>query len=229
MKILFNHQIKPEKIYEGLIHSASVNVTADMLRNWIDEDSFDVIEKEQTIELRFVKNLDLNGFKRLLQLINNLGWYISGKLTFKDFSWKKFDEHNFMSNDFDTSWIAFKLESKYDLEGNIHDYETLYHISQCSSNPKIEKIGLVPKSKNKILTHPPRIYLLDDDKYVGLLTTQLMKRNPQKYCLWIVDFKGLVRENPSIRLFSDPNFKLGFYTLSNIPPKFLTYDGEIGL
>lgn len=230
--ILLNHLIKRELVYEGLIHTTEISTAADMLKKWSGSgEKFLTNEKQKKIQLDFKENLSEKELTHLLKVINNLGWFVAAVLVFRsEISWKKFDYNDFLKNDFNRRWLSFQLESKYDVELNIHDYKVVYHVSPSIYTEKILKIGIVPKSKEKISAHPERIYLADNEDDVNVLSFQFQKMNPDvKVSEFEIDFEGVRKNNPSIRLFDDPNFKGGFYTLSNIPPQFIKCNGELGI
>ena len=133
---------------------------------------------------------------------------------------------DFIKNEIDHRWLSFQLEAKFDLELNIHDYNEIYHISPSINKDKILKIGLVPKSKVKKMSHPERIYFAEESDIdsIGFQFSKMMPDTPLS--VFKINFRGAIRNNPSIRLFDDPNFHGGFFTLSNIPPQFITWNRE---
>lgn len=230
--IKLNHLIKKETLYEGLIHTVAMDDTVDMLEKWGGAtEKFKVIPKSQKIQLNFIDRLTEDEFTHLLKLINNLGWFVSGVLIFRsDLKWEKFDLNSFLKNDFDRRWISFQLEAKYDLEADVYDFDILFHVAPLENRDKILRIGLVPRSKEKILSHPERIYLTDTEEDANNIAFQFQRGNESsKWTLLQIDFKGVRKNNPSIRLFSDPNFRRALYTLSNIPPQFLKDLGQYDL
>ena len=94
---------------------------------------------------------------------------------------------------------------------------------------KVFKIGLVPKSKSKLSIHLDRIYLCSDPNDCFKLISQMKfyyrelrmnnKRNiiNDKWVIYEIDNK-----ESNIDLYEDPNYKLGFYCIDNIPPKIIT-------
>jgi len=229
--IKLNHLIRKETIYEGLIHTVDLGTTADMLIKWSGSGKkFVVKETPKKIRLNFLTNLDAEELKHLLKLINNLGWFVSSVLiSDSEMHWKRFDYNDFIKNDMNTQWVSFQLEAKFDLELNIHDYDVLYHVSPTINKDKILKIGLVPKAKEKKLSHPDRIYLADNEDDINTIAFQFIRINPRPLSLFKIDFRGVRRNNPSIRLFEDPNFRGGIYTLSNIAGRFITWEGELNI
>jgi hypothetical protein len=228
--IKLNHLIRKELVYEGLIYTVNLGTTSDMLENWSGSgEKFKIRTTPSKIFLNFTKNLDETEFNHLLRLINNLGWFISAVLiSHSSMNWEKFNYTKFIQTEMNTPWVSFQLEAKFDVELNIHDYDILYHVSPSINKNKILRIGLVPKTKSKKMSHPERIYLTDNENDSNVIAFQFHKNNPDiALSVSKINFKGVCRDNPSIRLFDDPNFKGGFFTLSNIPPKFISWDGEM--
>jgi len=226
--IKLNSLIKREVVYEGLIHTVESETTADMLNKWSGSGGkFKVAIKPQKITLDFTNNLDEKELKNLLKLINNLGWFISAVLIFRsEVKWEKFNLEKFLKDDIDKRLLSFQLEAKYDIEVNVHDFDTLYHISPSIYKEKILTYGLIPKSKEKIFSHPDRVYFVDNDDDVNILLFQFQKlQEKTDFTIFEIDFKKCRRNNPSIRLFLDPNFRGAIYTLSNIPPQFIKDNG----
>lgn len=185
-------------IVEGLIFTHPSDKSKNILLRRFPELKIE-IETEGEI---YVENQPPQELKKYLPLITNLGYFIS-KLTINGKEWiKEFDEK--------TKPIAFILEAKYDLEVSIPD--KLYHCSPLKYRDKILKIGLVPKSKNKLSNHPDRIYLANDINIVIKFGEYL----EDEFCIYEIDGNCLSK------LYSDVNFrKKGFYTFDNIKPQYI--------
>ena len=200
---IYNEIIKRTKfgrlaIVEGLIFTHPSDKSKNILLRRFPELKIE-IETEGEI---YVENQPPQELKKYLPIITNLGYFIS-KLTINGKEWiKEFDEK--------TKPIAFILEAKYDLEVLIPD--KLYHCSPLKYKDKILKIGLIPKSNNKISNHPDRIYLTDNiDKSI-----KFGEYLGDEFCIYEIDGKCLSK------LYSDVNLRNnGFYTLNNIQPKYI--------
>lgn len=97
--------------------------------------------------------------------------------------------------------------------------EKLYHVTHPHSLGKIDKYGLVPKSKKLIEDHPDRIYFttkLKDAIDFGNLKYEMTRMSEYKeFVVFEVSTTGL-----DIKLYSDPLRSSGtkmYYTLDNIP------------
>jgi hypothetical protein len=126
------------------------------------------------------------------------------------------------------SSITIKFESKFDDFEDCVDIDYLYHITNNSYVDKILKSGLVPKSKNKLSTHPDRIYLCktiqdcenlkihmyNSDKFNNFGMDYKKENNKSlEYTILKIDIKDL-----KIKIFKDPNYKQGYYIINNIEP-----------
>lgn len=128
----------------------------------------------------------------------------------------------------DISRITIKFESKFD-ECLTQIPSEMYHITNDSYVDKILRNGLVPKSKNKLSSHPDRIYLctsIDDCKSLegrmymqdsfNMMGLNLNKNNNKKlkYTILKIDMSDF-----SGKIYKDPNYKdTGFYITTNIKP-----------
>jgi hypothetical protein len=225
MGILLNKLIPESLIYEGLIFSVSIDSFVDYIKRWaISSDKFRVIEKNGKIQLNFIENLDSGKeLDNLIKVINTMGWFISAYLVNSEgnLKWKPFNKEKFKNEQYDL--LSFQVEAKYDVELNVRSIEKLYHISPSIYEKKIQKIGLSPKSLSKISSHPNRIYFTKEEDGVYALIGQFSKLDPNKtgFIVYEIDVKKWIRINRDARLFNDPNFPNGIYTLSNVHPSCL--------
>jgi hypothetical protein len=222
-------ELKDQTIYEGLIYSVPSDEFQDHMERWaVSKHKIKIkIVANKKIHLTILENLDEQNLGNLLKWINNLGWYISTFMIFKNTNtkWENFNLKTFMKlyKD-DNKNITFEIEPKFD-EGKPITFfdDTFYHVSPIKNEKKILKIGLVPKAKEKISSHPERVYLatkLVDAEALADIFSDIDKEN--QYTIFKVNMKLAKENNKAIRMFHDPDFSSGFYTLSNIPPQFLT-------
>jgi len=210
-------------IQEGLIKSTHVGETIYILKkqfsNWIFQ--YEKGNKDFTIEiLRLKEGIQLQYFEKLLPLLNNLGYFISymevygDSISIRD----KYDE-TLVKNSFQNPKVVsiyLKCEAKFDQKVNKIP-EVLYHVAPLRNWEKIQKIGLVPKSRSKRSYHPERVYLGKDEQ-------NTIKLSPKFYQDTGLNEWVLLKINTDfipgnyLRLYYDPNFKYGYYTLNNIPP-----------
>lgn len=108
------------------------------------------------------------------------------------------------------------LEPKYDMEVNIPD--KIYHSTIESHLNRIKKIGLIPKSKNKLTIHPDRIYFSTSLKDAKLFAKYLSEKYDEIGYIIEISTKNIIN-----KFYSDINFRRsGSYTLNNISPKNIT-------
>lgn len=138
----------------------------------------------------------------LLHLIKTCGYFVASYGNEKS-------EINF--ND---KGLSLFIEPYYDTQVKF-DGEYLYHSTKKSALEKILKVGLIPKTKNTRSFYPKRIYLSPNKEYNDSIISQLNTDKPGDYVtLKIKNFDGL-------KLYKDVRFKGGFYTYTNIHPKYI--------
>ena len=103
----------------------------------------------------------------------------------------------------------------------------LLHLTPTIYTPKIMKKGLEPRSRNKYLTYPERVYLLKggtpytelENMCYSLSRVYNIKR---KDPVWTYDVLSIDTSllPDDFKIFEDPNYPVyGLYTTDNIPPK----------
>jgi len=124
------------------------------------------------------------------------------------------------------SVVDIIFESKFDIETSLP--EKLYHLSIDEFKNSIARSGLSPKSKSKISYHDSRIYVcktIEECKSLipkmKIIYAQQIWSNPKSkiddnWIIFEIDTNGL-----DLKLYKDPNYLGGYYTISNIPSKFL--------
>lgn len=111
-------------------------------------------------------NIPLNKIRHLFDhidtsIVNRGGWFPSTMKIIKLTNIHKLSKYNFddiirINDEIDSITITY--ESKFDTEeSNIPD--KLYHLTIKEYQKKINKIGLIPKSKSKLSSHLDRIYV----------------------------------------------------------------------
>lgn len=216
-------------LYEGLTYTHDVESSAELLNRYASNYNmvFSVVNNEQNIRLEIYKGerLDVNVFDKAILTANNLGWYPT---YFKESDWLS-NAINYNREDFlkvvgdSENKIYLFFDAKYDaeiLKSALPD--KAYHITPKIFLPRIQKVGLVPKSKEKFGKQPGRIYLLNG-KEGGEILTRHEKFYPkvEDFVLLSIDVKTLSKER-NTRFFVDPAFDdYGFYTYENIPPNYI--------
>lgn len=219
---------------EGLIKTTPIGETIYILKkqfpNWIFQ--YEKGDKDFTIEILKLKNgIQSEYFEELLPLLNNLGWFISYVEIYGDDIEVK-DKYNekTVKNAFQNKKIYsiyLECEAKFDQKVNKIP-EFLYHVAPLRSWEKIQKIGLVPKSRSKKAYHPERVYLGKDEKNTSNLASKFYQSEGTKEWVLLKIDTNMV-PGDYLRLYYDPNFKYGYYTLNNIPPQAIEKVKDIKL
>lgn len=223
-------------LYEGLIKTYSADSTYRILRK-----KFPLLEIKKFISdsgsTTFFIYFEVKSvIPKLIKLMNTYGWFVSYP--------KDLDKIEIIRN----NKFLIKFEAKYDVEVTdeinqkrfkINDknvkYKRLFHLTPSVNLPKIEKIGLTPKSNSKNTKHPERVYLFTDeltDKNIENIIFQLYSSNKnaeqykEEYTLLEIilnqdEFDEYLTTKPLPRFFKDPNMSFAIYTLENINPKQL--------
>lgn len=225
MRNLSNYNDFQNQIKEGLIRTYPLKSTIKSLSRELSLKSVKHgIDSEESTNTIFIKaiseDLSSDNIISILRSVNLCGYFISNY----DF----YDEndvnvgyliHNFsvdlnfmnelLTKINNSHYTQITIESKYNDKVNLPPY--LFHVTSEKNKDKIEKFGLIPKSKNKRANHNDRIYLGYNPIVVKNLAYQF---STGEYILLKISTKEL-----KINLYDDPDFtKNGSYTYDNIPP-----------
>jgi hypothetical protein len=217
---------------EGLIKTTPIGEAIFILKkqfpNWLFQ--YEKGDKDFTIEILKIKDgIQLKYFEKLLSLLNNLGYFISyieiygDDIKIKDKYNEKVVKNAFQNPKIHS--IYLECEAKFDQKVNKIP-EFLYYVAPLRSWEKIQKIGLVPKSRSKKAYHPERIYLGKDEKNTSDLAPKFYQFEGIKDWVLLKINTNMV-PGDYLRLYYDPNFKYGYYTLNNIPPQAIEKIKEI--
>jgi len=191
---------------EGLIKTTNIGKTIELLKKFFNFVYFKEKNKFSAI-LQKSNKIELDKF---LKYTNNLGWYPSW-LSTSNYSGK----WNPKVFNYDNSEIYF--EAKFDEEIVENTPSILYHITPTQNTNKILSIGLVPKSRSKASYHPDRVYLSKDLKDIENLGEKFYQKTGIKDWTILKIDTDMIPGN-YLKLYTDPNYKQGYYTLNNIPP-----------
>ena len=202
-----------------------LNVTGSFIDNKIKL----TINDFNTIPLNQIENI----FDQInVSVINNGGWFPSVMNQIKLSGMTKLDNYDFFKivNIHDElKSMTISYERKFDFESNdIPD--KLYHLTIKEYSQKINKYGLIPKSKSKISSHLDRIYLCKTyDDCVKLIPKMMFYYTGEKdiniYKLGKKMFKKDITpviyeiDNSSKfidKLYIDVNYDKGYYILNYI-------------
>lgn len=227
--------IEEYNIYETLDRTHSVDTTINLMSRWFlcsDESGhnhcqFSKSDEEKSI--KFVTDFIIDEkLKKLLESMNNLGWEPSHFMYGND-DYKFDEEHYLDSIKKFKNWISLYFEAKYNVELSGDNLPNeMYHLTSKRHLDKIQKIGLAPKSKEKIAKHSERIYLANSlDGIKALLNNDKFYPGEIGFVVLSINIGELLKRRV-IKFFEDPMFSdYGVYTYENIPPQFISIEKEI--
>jgi hypothetical protein len=186
-------------ISEGLITTYPLEKSIQILKRRFNDYNISVGEDNE-IYIEGVINHDYT-----FALLNTLGYHITSII--QNDKQTKLEELLANQN------YVLCAEPKYDIKDIVP--EIIFHATLSKYVNKINKIGIIPKSNNKISLHPDRIYfsikIEDAIKFAEYL------ENKYDTSSAIVVVSTIDLDN---NFYSDINFKYsGVYTLNNISPK----------
>lgn len=209
---------------EGLIRTVDIKTTIRLANNFCEKNDVVVYAKEDQFGSEGKNNglkIELEAitediFLDFMKLMNNLGWFSSWIVN----GGYKYSEKAALNYIRMYSEVHLVFEAKFDLAVSLDDKRIknnkLYHVTLSAHVPKIKKIGLVPKAHTKIADHPDRVYLALTERAAFDMSTMFSRISKDALTLLTIDTDNFP---DFIKLYSDPNyFKLGVYTLNNIPP-----------
>ena len=221
-------------LQEGLIKTTPIGEAVYILKKQFHNLVFQYKKgnKDFTIEILKTKNgIQSEYFEKLLPLLNNLGYFISYMEIYGD-GIRIEDKYNekIVKNAFQNPKIFsifLSCESKFDQKVN-NIPEFLYHVAPLRNWEKIKNIGLVPKSRSKRSYHPERVYLGKDEKNtIDLAPKFYQDTGINEWVLLKINTDFV--PGSYLRLYYDPNFEYGYYTLNNIPPQAIEKIQDINL
>lgn len=219
---------------EGLIKTNPIGQSISILKKQFPSWNFQYEKGNNNFTIEILKRKDgikFEYFEKLLSLLNNLGWFISymeiygSEIVLKDRYNEDIVRDAFKSTEIDS--IYLECEAKFDQKVNkIPEY--LYHVTPLLNWEKIKTIGLVPKSRSKRAFHPERVYLGKDEDTTTRLSPLFYQTTGEKNWVLLKIDTNLI-PGGYFKLYYDPNFKYGYYTLNNIPPQAIEKIKDINL
>ena len=207
-------------LQEGLIKTNNIGKTLNILEKKYSSKFIFTRSKNSFYIKTFSTNINtlLNG---IIKDADTLGWFPSFMETEKYTG--KWDKKYFKEGE-----IKLRFEAKFDEEVVENIPSILYHITPTQNADKILSIGLVPKSRSKASYHPDRVYLSKDLKDIKNLGEMFYQKTGIKN--WtILKIKIDMIPGDYLKLYTDPNYKQGYYTLNNIPPQAIEKVKDIEL
>jgi hypothetical protein len=219
----FNKELLNEGLINSINYDKAIQKISDLIKKYNLEGNCFLYEGKDRIEL------DINDdniyhkkdfYSEFMQLLNLLGYYIANyKLNKND---EEFVNGEISFEFFIKNKPILFLNKKYDIviynkklgkaDTNMPEY--LFHVTLPKHLDKIEKSGLVAKSKRQIQNHPERIYLFSG---VDGCYDYIEYKKMNDYIILKINVKSLY----NLKLYEDPKYTPdveAFYTYDNIPP-----------
>lgn len=216
-------------LYEGLEITHAIDTSIlNLERMWVFDGRVSYAEASDTIKMTIWKRLDKKEFDSVMNHIENFLGYFPSHISVPGNN-VKFDYNKAIELANVGKPFAVYFDAKYDPEISESKLPpTMYHVTPMVYETKILKIGLVPKRKNKLSSHPERIYMASSQNdAVDLLGSSVFTKDMSEFTLLSIDLKSL-RKSRKIRIFNDPVYAgKGFYTYENIPPQYLKVEKRI--
>lgn len=211
---------EPFEINEGLIRSVDPAITLSKMPILLSSKNINSeIEITANGQIFIVlKNIDKLGINFLFSLLSNFGYFVSEMLisgVMRKFNKEEIDSLLYVKKNIN---LTIYIEPHYDLQ-IINLPDVLYHATSTLYVDKILKNGLSPKSKEKIASHPPRIYLCDNlNKTIAI--GKLLRSGTSNFNIQWVILEINSKKISDFKIYEDPNYKDsgGCYTLNYIPP-----------
>lgn len=232
-----------DSINEGLVKTYPGKTVLKNILNSLKQMSINATGKFKDNKIQLsIKNFNLIPLSQINHLfehidtiiINRGGWFPSNMNIKKLTNIQKHYKYNFtdiirIHDEIDT--ISIEYESKFDTQENPIPNK-LYHLTIKEYSKKIKRIGLIPKSKSKLSSHLDRIYLcITKQDCIDLIPKMMFYYTGEKdemiykfgKKLFNKDLTPVIYEidnssNLIDKLYVDPNYTQGYYTLCNIPP-----------
>ena len=218
-------------IKEGLIITQPYEVVLDKVNFLPNHLIYNIIHKKSDNLIHF----EISYFNKLSEIsktfdaiesyfINMMGWFPSTMIVTNLTGMKNSMQYNrnFLIKTMDfIDKVKIKFESKFDIVSDVPS--KLYHLSIKEFQNSILKNGISPKSK--ISYHDSRIYVCKSIlscksliPNMKMIYIQQKWSNPKskindKWVIYEINTSEL-----DIKLYYDPNYLGGYYTLTNIPP-----------
>lgn len=226
-------------LYEGLIRSLDPHKALDLIQRNNKIVTNGEVSKTGEIELEIAmeylddrtKNYTTgprynDGFSKLLQYINNVGYYIHGYIENPNSSrswYSKYTPNAFREyvEEEQPKKIGLMLQAKYGEDVTDKLPSVVYHVTDIKYLSKIKAVGLKPTTQSKRAYHPERVYVaLNKDSAVELADS--LSKGSKRYepVMLTLDTSTFPK---SLKFYDDPHYtEEGAYTLGNIPPIAIT-------
>lgn len=217
---LWKHSNKENIIIsEGLIYTYDKSIVYPKLKHNFPNTNI----KYDSDKNKFRIIIQNNNYKKLIKLMDVLGWFPSTLYDITSLIGYKYSELN-INKLLKNKSFGIIFEAKYDLQF-IPKTNELFHITTLKLwESKIQKIGLKPTSKNKSTTHPDRVYLFFNESDSKMLAKRMHDVTKVSDYVLLKIYLDNIGFGFDIKLFKDPNYlNRGVYTYNNITPNAIEF------
>lgn len=206
LNIHIKNIIREVLLEEGLISSCTIEQLVRILSKKFLINNNDIIIENNSLIITLDNQELVDNIK---SFILRLGWFCS---LVDQNSLNKFD-----------MYIEQKFCNEIKVQDLLeHGINKLCHITPYYNVNKIKRIGFVPKSKNKFLKYPDRIFFLEPRTYE--LIVDVAHRlynthaNKDKFDTMAIIMCDLYKIEPNTVFYKDDNLNYGYFTYDNINP-----------
>jgi hypothetical protein len=245
---LYNAICEQQLLNEFITKTISINKTKQELTKRFPNKIDRITNSEKIDKDDFYKYFQINIFYKFInfkdipeinKFMESFGWFpafIQNPSSQSKFG--KYSELNLKNLSSTSRNLVIRYDAKYDFEIDSSKQDFYYHLIPDILYKKIELMGLTPKNKEKVSSHPERIYLLNSasDEDYEEVALSLWVTWPQKtrdliksYYLLQIDVKNLIKDK-KIKLYNDPMFSMAngaVWTYENIPPIYIKLINKI--
>ena len=220
-------------LYEGLITSYPMKtITHQLNKKGYNISSLDKLNNVFTIFLEYKSNQEFIKHIKIIESINTVcGWQLAelqcGASRFKDVD--KFLNSKYINQ---STFVLLRIQPLYNIEITKIPNK-LYHLTPKENGDKILKYGLSPKTHSKRAKHSDRIYFIDSyniDKIKHLIKALIQYEPAIKSGIYyLLEISNPIHTIPGLKLYKDPDYSHGIYTLQAIDPTVITKIKEFNI
>jgi len=232
---LIKQHLDEKSLNEGLETSYPADFIVDYLNKQLSSGKFSIGNKiRDNFEKKNPKGIiwhtnspSTEKLERIETQLKLFGWY------FSSFTQLSINPTSNRFSDYPKEEIKdvvdFIIEPKYDIELSYQDLSSvMYHVIPNQNKEKIEKIGLIPKTKEKVSNHPDRIYFSPKKSDIDvLLKTKKFTEDNKIFSIFQFNCHDFLKKHPNRKFMIDPNFKNSIYSVDNISPIFLKFEKDV--
>lgn len=213
------------KFNEGLMKTYDIGFLLKSLYEYYNRKQYVFTITHNTpkmqVNLLLLENVTIDKIKSINGYLQTCGYYIADVEVNETNNWIHYTDLIKM-NDNDIYLLNVVIEPKFNI---VKKLNTCYHVTSELNLDKILRIGLVPRSGNKLSYHPDRVYVTDNIESCERLISKLLESS----AVYNRDEKGnkitrnkncvILEITSDIAFYDDPNYADSYFTYENIAPK----------